>query len=168
MKLSIISVNITSKTSKAGKPFQSAEVVYKNTDSGKVENKNITQYSNVFKQVAEAQPGQVFDVKNEKDDAGYWQWTSFVRVTGETGAVTAAPAASASKGNWETSEERAAKQVFIIKQSSLANAVATLAVGAKTAPSTDQVIAVAQAYTDWVLGKGTTNLFETPNDIEVE
>lgn len=168
MKLSIISVNVTSKTSKNGKSYQSAEVVYKNTDSGKVENKNITQYSEVFKQVADAQAGQVYNVQSTKDDAGYWQWVKFERVTGETGAVTAAPAAAASKGNWETSEERAARQVFIIKQSSLANAVATLAVGAKAAPNTEQVIAVAQAYTDWVLGKGTNNLFETPNDIEVE
>jgi hypothetical protein len=168
MKLSIISVAVTTKSSAKGKPYQVAEVVYKN--DGKVESKNITEYSKVFKAVADAQPGQVFDVASEKDDKGYWQWTSFVRVTGEQAAVSqnTAAATPSSKSNWETSEERAARQVLIVKQSCLSNAVNTLAAGAKTAPSTEQVLALAQVYTDWVLGTTKPDLFSQSNDISVE
>ena len=173
MKLQIISVSTTSKQSKAGKPYQSAEVVYKNLESGKVENKNITQYSNVFKGVADAVQGQVFDVKNEKDDNGYWQWTSFVRdvnyVPGSAPAPTPAGTAVPAKGGtWETPEERAKKQVYIIKQSSISAAVAALSVGAKTPPSFEQIKLLAQQLTDFVLGTEKTDLFEQGNDLEVE
>lgn len=171
MKLSIISVNVTSKTSKAGKPFQNAEVIYKNLDSNKVENKNITQYSTVFKAVADAQSGQVFDAKAEKDDAGFWQWTQFVRQTGEAAqaaVANTAAAAPAKGGTWETPEERAKKQTYIIKQSSISSAIAMLTPGAKASLSVEQVVAVAQQLTDFVLGLDQrVDLFEDKNDLEV-
>lgn len=168
MKVSIISVSISSKQSKAGKGYQNAEVVYKNLDSGKVENKNITQYSTIFKAVADAQSGQVFDVKSEKNDGGYWEWTSFVRDTNPAAAAATSVATPAKGGTWETPEERAKKQVYIIKQSSLSAAVAMLTPGAKTALSVDQVVAVAQQLTDFVLGTHKTDIFEEKNDLEVE
>ena len=170
MKLSIISVNVAPKTSAAGKPYQNAEVIYKNLDSGKVENKNINQYSKVFKQVSEAQAGQVFAVKVEKDDKGYWQWIGFDRQLGEAAAPgnNAAPAPAARQGTWETPEERAQKQVYIIKQSSLSNAIETLSIGAKSPPTKEAVLALAQYYTDWVFGvPAQKDLFDTPNDLEV-
>ena len=152
MKLSIISVNVSTKTSAKGKPYQVAEVIYKN-DTGKVENKNITEYSTVFKSVCDAKPGQVFNVKSEKDANGYWQWTSFEQSVGETAPVSAnTGVAASSKGTWETAEERAARQVLIVKQSCLSNAVNTLSVGAKQAPNIEQVLSLAQTYTDWVFG----------------
>lgn len=170
MKLSIISVSTTSKSSKAGKPYQNAEVVYKNLESGKVENKNITQYSTIFKAVADAQAGQVFDVKSEKNDGGYWEWVSFVRDTNPGAAVASAAATpvAAKGGTWETPEERAKKQVYIVKQSSISAAVSMLSIGAKTPLSVDQVVAVAQQLTDYVFGNAKTDLFEEGNDLEVE
>lgn len=166
MKLSIITVNTTTKTTANGKPYQVAEVVYKNLESNKVENKNITSYSKVFKGVSEAAAGQVFLVKSEKDDKGYWQWVSFDRQMGEAAEVkTSAAVPAKTGGNWETSEERAKKQVYIVKQSSLSNAIALLSVGAKTPPNVDQVLLVAQQFTDWVFAdKAAVDLFDQPND----
>lgn len=178
MNITILSVQVSTKTSKTGKPFQTAEVAYKNLDSNKVESKNITQYSKVFKQAAEAQPSQSYSVTTEKDDAGYWQWTTMDRVVegfpAQAPAATAAPfkgAVQAPKSTYETPEERAKKQVYIVKQSSLGSAIELLTVGAKTPPNADDVIKLAQKFTDWVFAE--KSLIEMPNDppfddVEVE
>lgn len=171
MKISIISVSTGSKTSAKGKTYQNAEVIFKNIDSGKVENKNITQYSDVYKQVAEAQPQQVYNVSLQKDDQGYWQWTSFERVVGESAPPSAAasPAPAASRWQGETAEERAAKQIYIVRQSSLSAAVAALSVGAKVPPSAKEVISYADQLVHYVLDlPGKKDVFDLPNDLEVQ
>jgi len=170
MKVQILSVSVTTKTAKSGKPYQTAEVAYKNLDQGKVESKNITQYSDVFKKVVDAQTGSVYDVATAKDDSGYWQWTSFVLGTpGEapTGATTS-KATPAPKSTYETPEERAKKQVYIIKQSSLSSAIALLSVGAKTPPTVEQVKLVAQQFVDFVFSEKDEDLFALPNDTDNE
>lgn len=173
MKIQILSVDISSKTSKAGKPYQNAEVAYKNFDSGKVESKNIAQYSKIFKLVAESQPGQTAEIGVIKNDGGYWEWDSFKRVV-MTEQEKAAPiqdqkaqVVSAAKSTYETPEERAKKQVYIIKQSSLANAIAFLG-GASTGTTVDEVLNTAQIFTDFVFNDKKVDLFDMPNDLDVE
>jgi hypothetical protein len=162
-------VAVSTKTSKAGKPYQSAEVAYKNLDSGKVEAKNITQYSEVFKTVADVQAGQTLDVKQAKNDNGFWEWTSVERLVGNQVSTSEAPSRSASanpapRSNYETPEERAIKQVYIVKQSSISNALEFLKHNyPKTTFSGEQVLEVAQKFTDFVFGK--TDLFSKPNDL---
>ena len=171
MKVSIISVSVGTKTGPSGKAYQTAETVYKNLDSGKVESKNITQYSSVFNTVSDAQAGQVFNVKTEKNANGFWEWVDCVRAVGETAPVSpnapsAAPAAK-SAGSWETPEERAAKQVYIVRQSSLSTAVDALSIGAKTPPSAAVVCEYAQQLVEFVMNGPKGNLFNTDNDLEV-
>ena len=171
MKIQVLSVSVGSKTSAAGKSYQNAEIAYKNLDQGKVESKNITQYSKVFKAVADATPTMFYDVAISKDDKGYWQWDSFVAGTpGEAAPAQAgaSKAVVAPKSNYETPEERAKRQVFIVKQSSLGHAIELLSVGAKTPPDVEAVIALAQKFTDFVFAETKTELFDLPNDIEVE
>jgi hypothetical protein len=161
-------VAVSTKTSKAGKPYQSAEVAYKNLDSGKVEAKNITQYSEVFKVVADVQAGQTLDVKQAKNDNGFWEWTSVERLVGNQVSAATEPSRSASanpapRSTYETPEERAIKQVYIVKQSSISSAIALLSVGAKSPPQVDAVLDTAQKFTDFVFGK--TDLFSKPNDL---
>jgi hypothetical protein len=160
-------VAVSTKTSKAGKPYQSAEVAYKNLDSGKVEAKNITQYSEVFKVVADVQAGQTLDVKQAKNDNGFWEWTSVERLVGNQVSSTepsrSASANPAPRSNYETPEERASRQVYIVKQSSISSAIALLSVGAKSPPQVDAVLDTAQKFTDFVFGK--TDLFSKPNDL---
>jgi hypothetical protein len=161
-------VAVSTKTSKAGKPYQSAEVAYKNLDSGKVEAKNITQYSEVFKTVADVQAGQTLDVKQAKNDNGFWEWTSVERLVGNQVSAATEPSRSASanpapRSNYETPEERASRQVYIVKQSSISSAIALLSVGAKSPPQVDAVLDTAQKFTDFVFGK--TDLFKQANDL---
>lgn len=170
MKIQILSVTVTSKTSAAGKSYQNAEVAFKNLDSGKVESKNITQYSAAFKVAGDANPGQFFNVVTEKDDKGYWQWKSMERVLEGTPSAQPAPASATShttRSTYETPEERAQKQVYIVRQSSISSALALLSVGAKTPPNPDDVLVVAQKFADWVFAK--PSLENIPNDLpEVE
>lgn len=54
----------------------------------------------------------------------------------------------------ETPEERARRQVLIVKQSSLSSAVETVKVEGGV-PTTEEVLAVAQEYFDWVMSTGS-------------
>ena len=56
--------------------------------------------------------------------------------------------------NYETKEERAARQELIVRQSSLSNAVAILSVGAKTLAKND-VLDLATDLSNWVFNKTT-------------
>ena len=76
MLITVINVEVENK----GK-FRQAIVAYKGPD-GKVEGKKIVSFGpskEVFPVISEAQPGDVFDVKNEKvagsDGKEYWNWT---------------------------------------------------------------------------------------------
>lgn len=127
--------------------------------------------------MADATPTMFYDIAVSKDDKGYWQWDSFVAgAPAEAGTMAPAgpsKAVVAPKSNYETPEERAKRQVYIVKQSSISNAIAFLTHNnAKSTFSGDQVLEVAQKFTDFVFAEnkqaGTAELFDLPNDIEVE
>jgi hypothetical protein len=121
---------------------------------GAEKTRKIMSFSNpdVFKKVQEA-VGQSVEVVIGKNDAGYDEWKS-VTITGSastTGTVSSPPTANRVSGsNYENKEERAARQVLIVKQSSLSAAVATLTPGAKAALDPRVVLDLAQQYVDWV------------------
>jgi len=98
---------------------------------GKAERpKKIVSFNDEYKILKDATEGQEFDVNLTKDDNGYWQWKD-VRVAGE-GATSASGGSKASAtsnttgktGSWETPEERARRQILIVRQSCLAQAIA--------------------------------------------
>jgi hypothetical protein len=178
IKIQVLNVSVNTGTTKTGKPFQTAEVAYKNlTNQGKVESKKVTEYVGAFKVAAQAAAGQVYDVMTEKKGE-FREWISMERVL-DGGQANTAPAPSAPtsvgsttayKSTYETPEERAKKQVYIVKQSSLSVAAHLRSVGAKTPPALDDVIADAQKLVDWVLDEGSVkpapDLFDQPNDID--
>jgi hypothetical protein len=162
MNITLLSVQITSAPNKNGKLFQTADAAYKNNSfQGKVEGKKVTQYNEAaFKVLADPSSiGKTFEVEIEKKD-GFNNWVSMKQVGANDAvqpAAAAAPrAASAAstpvRSTYETPEERAIKQVYIVKQSSVSNAIATLSVGAKKLEPAD-VLKLAQEYTDFVFGK---------------
>jgi hypothetical protein len=79
------------------------------------------------------------------------------------------------KSTYETPEERAKKQVYIVKQSSLSNAIALLNADGKNTITggkkytKEDVFALAQELTDWVFAQETvkqTALIDMPSDFE--
>lgn len=164
MLIKIVAVSTEMKTNAKGTSYKALTVDFRD-DSNKLSSKTI----NVFgaqkrtgEILEEASPGQVYEVTAVKNNAGYWDWTDARITTEQMGGgsqVSAAqPAAksqvtgSSSSGGrgFETPEERAKKQVYIVRQSSLANAVATLSVGVKTPPAPEDVIKVARLYEGYV------------------
>jgi hypothetical protein len=110
----------------------------------------------VFKKVQEL-VGQTVEVDLKKD-GDFWQWVSIQNTTAGSAAPTGgnAPAAGTrvSGSNYETKEERAARQVLIVKQSSLSVAKDVLIHNAgkdKVVP--EAVKELAQNLTDWVFEK---------------
>jgi len=177
MQIQIVTTTTTTKPTARGS-YQELEVVYKNlTFQGKVESKKIMSFgagASSFTTLSTASGGSVWDVTVVKNDKGYNDWTTCVP---STGAAEASPAAAATKANptprstYETPEERAQRQVLIVRQSSLSSAIATLAVGAKLAPKPAEVIAVAQAYEAYVFGivdPGPTGFDDIPDFEEVK
>lgn len=99
-------------------------------------------------------PGDSFTMVKEKEGE-YWNVKDLI--VGDTPVATSStskPAAQpAPKSNYETAEERAKRQVYIIRQSSLTNAIAMLAAAGdkKTPINPDTVIGVAKKFEAFVL-----------------
>jgi hypothetical protein len=158
MQIEVLSVSVEDK----GK-YKMMEVAYKS--DGKVTSKKVMSFGNaadVFKRLTSAKPGDSFDIKSQKNDKGYWDW---VGISDGTGSMTAAkPAGNATpKSTYETAEERANRQVLIVRQSSLSNAVEYLALNTKKVPSVQEVVEVAKFFESYVFGKQ-----DTPEDPSME
>ena len=181
MNITILSVQTTTQTAKSGKPYQQLEVAFKNNTFGKVESKKIMPFGAqkaAFDALANAPTGAVFEVTVVKNDAGYNDWTAISQAVPGSPAPQAVGSINNAKptaGNvtqvkstYETPEERAKKQVYIIRQSSISAAIGSLSVGAKSALKASDVIAVAEEYYAWVMQSPQDavkqDLFDVPND----
>lgn len=159
MIIKVIDVEQGKATSKAGKPYDFLDVSFKNmTFQEKVEAKKIFPFGakEVFSTLQKAGKGDVFTVLREKDKDGYWQWVGIAAgevemETGSSAPAGAKPAGVATKSTFETPEERAKKQVYIIKQSSIGHAIEILKTDKKN-PTVEEVIHVADILVDYVLG----------------
>lgn len=172
MQISILSAQATTQNNSKGKPMQVLEVAYKNlTFQGKVESKKLFDFGvqkDAFKTLATAQIGQVYEVNVVKNEAGYNDWVKVEKSDGavagaqstpaRTGASNTAASATTSGasrgGSWETPEERAKKQIYIVRQSSLTAAISTLTAGRKTELKPEDVIELASRYEAFVFGNG--------------
>lgn len=134
--------------------YQKAVVTYKN-DQGKVESKNVMSFTNkpVWEAIANANQGDVFSVHSEKNDKGYWEWKSLTKGAAAPQLGTTNASSTVRTGTWETPTERAKKQVYIVRQSSLSNAIDALSPGAKAALKAADVIALAREFEDYVFGE---------------
>ncbi len=160
-------VNIEDVKKPGGKGYQKAAVVH--TYNGRNQTQNIMSFANpqVFSIVKNLKAGDVIDVDITKNDAGYNQWAKVSRA--EDGDVVTEPTKTATTGgkvtgsNYETREERAARQVLIVRQSCLAQAVASYGPVVEGTP-VDRILERAQQFTFWVFQ--TPDLFDQPNDLE--
>ena len=93
-----------------------------------------------------AKSGDVFYVTCNKNDKGYWQWDHISR------EATQPKANPAPRSNYETPEERALKQKYIVRQSSITSAIAMLqaAEDKKTPINIDNVLYVAHRFEEFV------------------
>lgn len=109
-----------------------------------------------------SQPGEFYDVEVKKNGE-YWDWVSAVKASGTDSGASggAATPAAGGGGGWsrETSEERAQRQVMIVRQSSLGHAVNALGTG----KTIEEYINTAKDFEAYVL-----DFSIEPTDTEVE
>lgn len=153
-----ITVLRSTKTKRDGKkgPYPVVELAYKNHE-GKTKGMTIFGFGDQAEIAAvaeELKEGDVCDVEFEKNDKGFWQFRNLTKVEVKEGQVVEKPV---SRGNWETSEERAARQVMIVRQSSLSTAVALFDVN-KTKASPQDVVNVARLFEEYVFSKPTKDV----------
>jgi hypothetical protein len=99
--------------------------------------------------------GDIFTGEIEKGDKGFWEVLSVRKETelpseqaGRGESVASPKKEYKSDKSWETAEERAAKQRFIIRQSTLAQAVALVVAGKIEEKS---VLKAAEKFEAWVM-----------------
>lgn len=172
-QISVIKTGLETKPTTKGTTYQVLELTYKRLDTGKIESKKLMSFAgDAFKMCSDAKMDDAFEVTSEKNEkTGYWDWSNVIALApgaalvsqsqGNNGSVASSPRAS----TYETPEERAKKQIYIVKQSAIAQAVALLSVGAKIPPSTDLVLKQAQEFVDFVFAEKSIALADLQDDI---
>jgi hypothetical protein len=172
MSIKLIIREVTVETVQKGKNrYQIAHVV--NEFNGRAGTQKIMSFANpeVFKKVQTLKPGDEVIVEITKNDAGYNQWAK-IELAGEA-EVADKPADGGLKGKspaytsqYETREERQFRQLSIVRQSSLSNAIAILTPGAKTPLLVADVLKTAQELVDFVYDNSEEDLAEANSDFE--
>jgi hypothetical protein len=165
LKIEIIGVTVENK----GK-FRMATIAYKGPD-GKPDGKKIPSFANkeVFNTLSTAQQGDIFDVKSQKNaETGYWDWVEVSQAGKNTGAEAGSPraVASAARSNYETPEERAKRQVYIVRQSSISAAVELAKLQGETEVVESDIIESARKFEAYVFGIGEA--VEPLKEVEVK
>jgi len=165
MQIQILNVSQVPATTKGGKPYTVLDIAYKNlTFQGKVEGKKLMPFgenANAFKALEKANTGETYDIQVVKNSAGYNDWISAVVSDGSKESPASAPkeaynpkavGSTPARSTYETPEERAKKQIYIIRQSNISSAVNLLSVGSKAPLKVADVLDVAKQLEDYVLG----------------
>lgn len=122
-KVKVVEVNVEWVQNGKNK-YGKAEVVY--AYNGQNRTQKLMSFSNpaIFKQVQDLKAGDEVEVETTKNDKGYTEWAKIT--TGSAASSDVPKQASATRSSYETPEERALRQLMIVRQSSISNAVAML------------------------------------------
>lgn len=155
----IVDVEATQRPAKDGKTMNDLlTITYKSPDrDGKlaVGSKTMFEWAtpkDIYKRFADAVKGDEIPVELEKNDKGFWNITAVdVEGADKVSASPGKPAQGVQRSNFETTEERAARQKLIVKQSCLAQAVSYHASSTpETTISHEDVLKTADVFVAWV------------------
>lgn len=147
VEIEILDIAKTDKEDKFGKPTRTLAVNY--ISEGVTRTQNIVPFANpkVFSVLDDASVGDKFDVTITKNGK-YDNWSAI----GPVGSFKqATPTTKVIGSNYETAEERAIKQRYIVRQSSIANAVAL-----SPKASVSDIIAIAKQFEEYVFEPAET------------
>jgi hypothetical protein len=168
----IKNISMVSKTTKTGKPYSVAHVEYRD-DQGKLQERDIMPFgvqSKVNNFLSGAQPG-VYTVTLVKNDQGFNDWTDIKQGAGTPMATTQGTtgASPSPRSTYETPEERALRQKYIVRQSSITNAISLFELDKKRVPTVQDIIHVAKEFENYVFGnvvkEDPTGLTELEDDV---
>lgn len=135
---------------KAGKGFyKTFKVNY--TSDGQARSKDLVSFEKeVYDAIKNSSVGDQFDIALVKN-GNFWNWKEAKKVVGEEAAPAAKGTSYQSNARFETPEERALRQVYIIRQSSLAQAVAYSGLLGEDDRDLDTILNIADTFTQYVL-----------------
>ena len=175
----VVSVELDTQVAKKdGGTYPGARLTYRDS-SGKIAEQAFHQNTFKFKaplkaSLASLSPGDNIEIEKEKNANGFWEVQSISKAGASPANPQAAnpsspPPQSAGKGNWETKEEREARQLYIIRQSSIGHAVELLAANGGKKNTVGEVLATAEQFVDYVLygpqGGAVAEAFVEDDDI---
>lgn len=176
MQINILSV--TQETIPTAKgSYDKLELAFKD-ETGTVKGKKIMSFGDsavAFKALKDAKQGEFYQITAEKQGE-FWVWTKVSKDTGNLAAarpeLQSKPAAVGGKvtgSNYETPEERAKKQVYIVRQSSISNAIEFLTKNSTTR-TVSEVLQIAKEFETHVFAMdpskaATQELLDMANDI---
>lgn len=144
--ISIVAVDVESIT-KGKNTYQAMSVAFKG-DDGKVDAKKLVSFATdkmVWDTLVNAKKGDTFSIEQEKNEGGFWQWTAVHR---QDGMPPPKANPTPMKPTYETPDERAKRQVMIVRQSSIASAVELIKANQ---PDPAKVIEIAKLFEAYVL-----------------
>lgn len=170
MNVNIVSVDVEVGAAPSAKSKGWNKAVVSYLKDGQPKKQNVLSFTNpqVYKDLTSGKfTGESVEVTLTKNARGYDEWAAVSLATGNaapasTGSTTTSTATRVTGSNFETKEERARRQVLIVRQSSLSNAL-EFHKNAKS-PSFDEVIETAQRFTDWVFDEGSDTTSDLPQD----
>lgn len=151
-------------TKTPGKTTPVLELAYKNlTFQGKVEGRKLFSFGGNkggYDVLVNGKSGEIYEIYIEKSPSGFNEWFSAKKLESDPSSATT-PGSTPSqprvnavtpKSSYPSDEERAKVQIYIVRQSTLAQAVNVHTVGAKTPPKLDDILATAKVFEDHVFG----------------
>lgn len=169
LNMKILSITEETKPTKNGSSYTVLDIAYKNLDKNSTEGKKVFSFGDseeAFKTLKGAQPGEVFAIEMKKGEK-YWNWVKATKGD-EAMAQQNKPAGgggyTAQKRDYETAEERAARQVLICRQNALTNAV-TFITATKKGADLAEVLNVAQTMVNWTMQKSENPVADMSDDI---
>lgn len=128
MKIRVIDVSEPERKGTGNRTYQQIAVTYRD-DQDKTSSKNLLSFNHpdVFKYfTSDVKKNDVISVVSQKNDKGFWEWIGVEGVSDDLRAEgnpsAPEPAARAPytpiRSSYETAEERATKQRYIVRQSS--------------------------------------------------
>jgi hypothetical protein len=146
-------IRITEKTDVTDKG-KYKEALVKYSQDGQDKEKKVMSFAQkeTYNTLVAAAPGEVYEIKTVKDGK-FWNWESATLCSPGAAVAPSGGTSGGSKGNWETAEERAMRQVWIIRQSSIASACNLYCTDAPDAENLiDLVLEAAKRFEAYVHG----------------
>lgn len=163
MQIEIIDISKKELPNKNGKgKYNELTVAYR--ADGKIQEKKLVSFSNplVFTHLETLTKGDKVNLITEKI-GDYWQWTA---IEPEDTPKTEEKAVKYTGSTYETKEERAVKQRYIVRQSSITAAISILNLqGSFGKGAKEEVLAIAEDLEAWVFRHDATDLSDIVNDI---
>jgi len=160
--IKVLTVELTTGTTKTNKPYKIADTSYRDLGQDKVTSRKVTEYNKAYEVIAKAKPGEVYEITaSKKEGSSNWDWDVAVLsddASGNVGASAMAAASSAPstrsapKSTYETPEERVVKQAAINRSAAVARAIEFLEANqsGKGVFTITDVISVANSFNDYI------------------